>query len=42
MAKQYSFSEIKNIDDLPNDAVIVLDDKPRKFDPTTNRFCRPK
>ena len=29
---KYNLSEIENIEDLPEDAEVVLDDKPRKYD----------
>ena len=39
--KVYSISEIDNLDDLPDDAIVVLDDRPRKYDEKKNRFVYP-
>ncbi len=41
--KKYSLRDIDNIsfEDLPNDAVIVLDDRARRYDKKNDRFVRP-
>ncbi len=42
--KKYTFADLDNfnsIDDLPEDAIIVLDDRPRRFDPIKERFVSP-
>lgn len=41
--KEYTISDLENVsvDNLPDDAVVVLDDRPRKFDETAGKFVRP-
>lgn len=39
--KNYNLSEIDNIVDLPEDAKIVLDDRPRKYDIQNRRVVSP-
>ena len=41
--KEYTMSALENIsiDNLPDDAVVVLDDRPRKFDEIASKFVRP-
>lgn len=41
MSRKYSLKYIDNIDKLPGDAEIVLDDRGYKYDEVNDRLVRP-
>ena len=41
MEKIYRLDEFDNIDNLPDDAVVKLDDRPKKYDPIKEKIVSP-
>ncbi len=41
MRRKYSLKDIDNIDNLPEDEVIVLDDRGYRYDEVNDRLVRP-